>query len=338
VATPAAEEIVRARGLTRVFGATRAVDGIDLAVRRGECFGFLGPNGAGKTTTVSMIQGFTPLTSGELRVLGLDIQRQAREVKAQLGVCPQENNLDEEFTVERNLLTYARYFDIPVRIARARAAELLRFFGLAEQSGHRLSTLSGGMKRRLVLARALINSPRLLILDEPTTGLDPQARHQIWSRLRSLRETGTTIVITTHYMEEAAQLCDRLVIMDHGRILVEGRPRELVERTVGGEMIEIWDADDELAAAVREGGLQAEPAGDRLYVPVRGDHRAGDTTAAGAGVAGTARSAGGDASSLSTGEEIRAALARRFPEHQVILRNATLEDVFMALTGRELRE
>jgi lipooligosaccharide transport system ATP-binding protein len=300
-------------GLARLYGSTRAVDGIDFSVREGECFGVLGPNGAGKTTTVQMVHAFTPITSGELFVLGREVRRWPRAVKAGIGVCPQENNLDEDFTVLKNLLVYARYFDIPRKVARKRAGELLEFVGLEEQAGRRIATLSGGMKRRLVLARALLNSPRLLVLDEPTTGLDPQTRHQVWRRVRGLKRTGTTILLTTHYMEEASQICDRLVIMDHGRILIEGTPADLVRQVVGREVVEVENAGRDVDTAVAEAGLHAERAGDRVCIRV-------------------------DARSARTGEEIRAALAHRFPDHQVILRNATLEDVFLSLTGRELRE
>ena len=300
---------VRAVGLTRVFGEQRAVDGIDFTVVLGECFGVLGPNGAGKTTTVSMVQGFTTPTAGRLEVLGRELAKEPRAVKAETGVCPQDNNLDEDFTVEKNLSVYARYFDLPARAARARAADLLRFFGLEEQARARIATLSGGMKRRLVLARALINGPRLLILDEPTTGLDPQARHQIWERLRALRRQGTTILITTHYMEEATQLCDRLVIMDRGRILTEGTPAGLVARVVGRDIVEIWNADADVEERLADQGLAWERAGDRLYLKVGGE-----------------------------GEALHAALVRALPRHQIVLRRATLEDVFLTLTGRELRD
>ena len=306
---PGSATAIRAVGLTRAFGERRAVDGIDFTVRTGECFGVLGPNGAGKTTTVSMVQGFTPMTSGRLEVLGRDLVRATRAVKAEMGVCPQDNNLDEDFTVEQNLVVYARYFDLPARAARVRAAELLQFFGLEEQAASRIPTLSGGMKRRLVLARALINGPRLLILDEPTTGLDPQARHQIWQRLRALRRQGTTILLTTHDMEEATQLCDRLMIMDAGRILTEGTPAGLVEAVVGRDIVEIWNADREVESLLEEQGLVGERAGDRLHLKVGAE-----------------------------GEALHGALGRALPGHQVVLRRATLEDVFLALTGRELRD
>jgi lipooligosaccharide transport system ATP-binding protein len=310
---PGSGEAVRAAGLTRLYGSTRAVDGIDFSVRAGECFGVLGPNGAGKTTTVRMVHAFTPITAGDLFVLGRDVRRWPRAVKAAIGVCPQENNLDEDFTVLKNLLVYARYFDISRKVARQRADELLDFVGLAEQAGRRIATLSGGMKRRLVLARALLNSPRLLVLDEPTTGLDPQTRHQVWHRVRGLKRIGTTILLTTHYMEEASQICDRLVIMDHGKILIEGPPAQLVRQVVGREVVEVENAGRDVDLAVAEAGLRAERAGDRLCIRV-------------------------DAGSARSGEQIHAALAHHFPGHQVILRNATLEDVFLSLTGRELRE
>ncbi len=230
---PSPREAVQAAGLTRDYGSRRAVDGIDFVVRAGECFGFLGPNGAGKTTTVRMIHAFTPVTAGRLVVLGHDVSREARRVKALIGVCPQENNLDEDFTVRRNLLVYARYFEIPASVARERAAELLAFVDLAGEADRPIAALSGGMKRRLVLARALMNSPRLLVLDEPTSGLDPQARRQVWRRIEGLKRVGTTILLTTHYMEEASRLCDRLVIMDRGRIVATGTPADLIQRLAG---------------------------------------------------------------------------------------------------------
>jgi lipooligosaccharide transport system ATP-binding protein len=216
------EVLIEATGLTKKFGDLTAVDGIDFKIFKGECFGFLGPNGAGKTTTMKMIHCVLPLTSGKLTVAGMDVTKNGREIKKMIGVAPQENNLDPDFTVFHNLIVYARYFDIPRAEAEKRAEELLRFVQLEEKRNVIIEHLSAGMKRRLILARSLINEPQILILDEPTTGLDPQARHLIWDKIRSLRKQEVTIVLTTHYMDEAAQLCDRLIIMDHGKIIEEG--------------------------------------------------------------------------------------------------------------------
>jgi lipooligosaccharide transport system ATP-binding protein len=233
------KEIIEARKLTKTYNGVVAVDGISFTVRTGEVFGFLGPNGAGKTTTMKMIACVSPRTAGTLSVFDMDPERQPTEIKQNLGVVPQETNLDPDFTCSGNLTTYARYFDIPVAEARKRARDLLAFVQLEEKSDVLIDKLSGGMKRRLILARALINNPSLLILDEPTIGLDPQARHLIWERLRLLQAQGNTIVLTTHYLDEAARLCDRLVIMDHGKILVLGSPAELVKQYVGSEIVEV---------------------------------------------------------------------------------------------------
>jgi lipooligosaccharide transport system ATP-binding protein len=225
-----AEMIIEARGLTKRYGDLIAVNGISFQVRRGECFGFLGPNGAGKTTTMRMIYGFSPLNDGDLSVFGLTVQREMREIKRRIGIAPQELSLDPDLRVTQNLLLYARYFDIPAKEARRRAEELLRFFHLEDKRGEPIDRLSGGMKRRLLIARSLINRPELLILDEPTTGLDPQSRHLMWDRLKSLREQGVTTVLTTHYMEEASELCDRIVVIDYGKIIEEGRPTDLIRK------------------------------------------------------------------------------------------------------------
>jgi lipooligosaccharide transport system ATP-binding protein len=222
------EPAVRARGLTKHYGGVAAVDGIDLEVARGECFGFLGPNGAGKTTTMRMLSCLSPRDAGELTVLGLDPALAPRALKRRLGVVAQDTTLDLELTVRENLLVFARYFDIPRPEARERADEILGLMALSDRADDAVDRLSGGMRRRLQIGRALINRPELLLLDEPTTGLDPQARHAVWERLRLLRSGGATLVLTTHYMDEAAQLCDRLVVMDHGRIVREGRPADLV--------------------------------------------------------------------------------------------------------------
>ncbi len=304
----AAEPIVRALGLTKRYGALTAVDGIDFAVRRGECVGFLGPNGAGKTTTVRMISCFTPITAGTVEVFGLDVTRHPREVKARLGVCPQEDNLDPDFSVERNLLVYARYFAIPPAVARERSRALIELMQLEEKRKVRIEQLSGGMKRRLVLARALLNEPDLLLLDEPTTGLDPQARHLIWQRVRELKAEGKTMLLTTHYMEEAAQLCDRVILMDQGKILLEGSPTELVEREVGREVVEIWNHDAAISAFVAERGWAHEEHDQRLYVY------------------------------LPPGSDGGRVLGERYPHQEHLLRQATLEDVFLRRAGRALKE
>src|SRR3712207_5568739 len=227
-----------ARNLKKSYDSFEAVKGVDFEVHRGECFGFLGPNGAGKTTTMKMIYGAVIPTSGELDVAGLDVRRCEREIKRRIGVVPQENNLDDELKVKENLLVYGRYYDLPRKLALQRADELLDFVQLTEKADSRVEQLSGGMKRRLLIARALINDPEIVVLDEPTTGLDPQARLLVWERLRALTAEGKTLLLTTHYMEEAARLCDRLVIMEGGLIIATGSPRELVEEYVSPHVLE----------------------------------------------------------------------------------------------------
>ena len=300
--------VIEARGLRKKYGDFVAVDGIDLAIRAGECFGFLGPNGAGKTSTVKMIHCFAPLTSGELRVFGLDVRQRPREIKARLGVCQQEDTLDPDFSVLKNLLVFARYFGIPKASATERARRLLEFMGLWERRDDNIRDLSGGLKRRLVIARALINDPELLILDEPTTGLDPQSRHLVWDRVRELRRQGKTIVLTTHYMDEAQSLCDRLVIMDHGKILVEGRPLDLVRSRVGKEVVEVWGYPPALLDQAWQGGWMVESHGDRLFIYT------------------------------DDGQAIFSAVAARHDSERCTVRPATLEDLFLRLTGRGLRE
>ena len=302
------EGLVRARGLAKRFQGFVAVDAIDFDVGSGECFGFLGPNGAGKTSTVRMIYGYSPLSGGLLEVFGLDVRRHLRQIKGRIGVCQQENNLDPDFDVLKNLEVYARYFDVPRREATRRAEELLAFVALSSRRHARIAELSGGMQRRLVVARALINRPELLILDEPTTGLDPQSRHQVWEKLDELKSQGLSILLTTHYMDEAARLCDRLVIMDHGRILVEGAPRDLVARYIGAEVIEVPEPPPDLVELVRMRGLSYEQLTKRLliYAP--------------------------------DGQQVFREVAGRCPTAGCLLRQATLEDVFLKLTGRGLRE
>ncbi len=253
-------EVVVAEKLVKNYDEFRAVDSIGFSIHQGECFGFLGPNGAGKSTTMRMIHCASPLTSGRLSVLDMDVQVEPRRIKALIGVAPQENNLDPDFSVIKNLTVYARYFNMDKAVALKRSEELLEFMQLTEKRDEMMESLSGGMKRRLIIARALINEPRILILDEPTTGLDPQARHLIWERIRELKRKGVTVILTTHYMDEAEKLCDRLVIMDKGKIVVEGTPRKLIEERVGAEVVEI-DEPRPRGGGVRQGegpGLRAD--------------------------------------------------------------------------------
>ncbi len=303
---------VSAHGLRKLYGSFEAVRGIDFAVRSNECFGFLGPNGAGKTTTMKMISSSSPPSDGELTVLGLRAWVDGRSIKRRIGVIPQDNNLDEEVTVLQNLVIYARYFGIASRVARPRAEELLAFVALEDKRDWRIPVLSGGMKRRLLIARALMNEPELLVLDEPTTGLDPQARHLVWEKLRSLKRQGVTLLLTTHYMEEASQLCDRLVIMHEGRFLVEGSPREVIARETSPQVIEVFEPPAEAVA-----GLAAlESVADR-----------------------TERLADRWLFYTDDGEALLSKV-RSLPLEQgsVWLRGGTLEDVFLALTGRGLLE
>jgi lipooligosaccharide transport system ATP-binding protein len=237
--------VVHAQSLTKIYAQTPAVDGIDFTVSRGETFGLLGPNGAGKSTTMRMIACRTPLSSGQLFIEGRDVRRHAREIRAVIGVVPQDNNLDPDLNVIRNLIIYASYYGIPRARAASRAAELLDFIGMTERLDARIDHLSGGMKRRLMIARALLHEPRLLVLDEPTTGLDPQVRQEIWQKLEELRRvSGVTILLSTHYMEEAEKLCERLVVIDHGKILASGTPRDLVLARVSRFALEVRDVGD----------------------------------------------------------------------------------------------
>lgn len=267
------EEVVVAKNLYKRYKDFEAVKGIDFSVYRQECFGILGPNGAGKSTTIKMLHCFSPITGGTLRVLGYSVTEHPRQIKAQLGVVSQDDNLDPDLTVLQNLISYARYFDIKRDEAIRRAEEALELFQLHSKRNNKVDELSGGMKRRLVIARALINQPRLIILDEPTTGLDPAARQLVWQKLRYLRDQGVTLILTTHYMEEAYQLCDRLVIMNEGKILAEGKPAELVERLVGYDVIEL--RQDKIGTLAEPGALEKlvanrpielERAGDTIYL------------------------------------------------------------------------
>ena len=300
--------VIEAEHLRKTFGSLVAVDDLSFSVAAGECFGILGPNGAGKTSTIRMVYAFSPPSGGTLHVLGLDITRQARAVKSRIGVCQQENNIDPDLTVLQNLEVFARYFNIPAAEATRRSRELLRFMALDHRENSRAVDLSGGMIRRLVMARALLNRPELLILDEPTTGLDPQSRHQVWERLEELRADGLSILLTTHNMDEASRLCDRLIIVDRGRLLVEGKPAELVRLHVGRHVIEIPDPAEGLPAFLRERGVLFENIGHRLIVD------------------------------LEDGTALYREISERFCDGGCIMRMATLEDVVLRLTGRELRE
>jgi lipooligosaccharide transport system ATP-binding protein len=307
--------LIRARNLTKRFGTFTAVDGIDFEVARGESFGFLGPNGAGKSSTMRMVGAVSPLTSGELTILGRDPAVDGPGIRARLGVVPQEDTLDLELTVLENLVVYARYFDLPRAEARRRARELLDFVQLTDRADSKVDPLSGGMKRRLTIARALVNEPELLLLDEPTTGLDPQARHVVWDRLYRLKQRGVTLVLTTHYMDEAEQLCDRLVVMDRARIVAEGSPRDLIRIWSTPEVLELrfpvgvaealdGRVDDWVSGGWAE---RVEVLPDRVLVYTRD----------------------GDA---ATAEVHR----RGLQPVTTLVRRSSLEDVFLRLTGRTL--
>jgi len=304
--------VIAAHGLTKTFGDLTAVDGIDFEVPAGESFGLLGPNGAGKSTTMRMIGAVSSRSAGDLRVLGLDPDAHGPEIRSQLGVVPQEDNLDPELKVRENLIVYGRYFGIPRATCASRADELLTFAQLEDKARNKVDDLSGGMKRRLTIARALINEPRILMLDEPTTGLDPQARHVLWDRLFRLKERGTTLVLTTHYMDEAEQLCDRLVVVDHGRIMAEGSPSQLIRQYASREVAELrFGSDRNAEAAARLEGMaeRIEVLPDRVLLYT------------------------------DDGE----ALLERVTDlglHPTtsLVRRSSLEDVFLRLTGRSLIE
>jgi lipooligosaccharide transport system ATP-binding protein len=304
------DPLISARGLGKRFGDLVAVDGIDFDVARGEAFGFLGPNGAGKTSTMRMIACVSPVTSGTLTVFGKDPERYGAEIRARLGVVPQADTLDLELTVRENLIIFARYFDLPWAEGRRRADELLEFVQLNERAKDKVDDLSGGMKRRLTVARALINEPDLLLLDEPTTGLDPQARHLVWDRLYRLKQRGVTLVLTTHYMDEAEQLCDRLVVMDKAKIVAEGSPRELIEQYSTKEVVELRFPTDEpqgLDHALDGLADRVEVLPDRVLLYT------------------------------SDGDAAVATLHRRgLRPDSSLVRRGTLEDVFLRLTGRSL--
>jgi lipooligosaccharide transport system ATP-binding protein len=304
------ESLVQARGLTKRFGDFTAVDAIDFDISKGEAFGFLGPNGAGKTSTMKMITTVSPITEGKLTVFGIDPNEDGRAIRQRIGVVPQEDNLDLELTVAENLYIYGRYHDMKKSEINPRIDELLDFAQLTERKNSEVEPLSGGMKRRLTIARALINSPDLIILDEPTTGLDPQARHLLWDRLYRLKQEGATLIITTHYMDEAEQLCDRLVVMDQGKIAAEGSPRELIQRYAPREVVELRfnDGQKDHSVLKMEGLAQrSEVLADRVLLYTD------------------------DAEATQHGLH-----ERGIDPEQVLVRRSTLEDVFLRLTGRGL--
>jgi lipooligosaccharide transport system ATP-binding protein len=301
--------LVKAENLTKKFGNLVAVNNVNFEILKGESFGFLGPNGAGKTTTMKMIQSISPLTSGNLSISGLDVSSNARRIKSIIGVSPQEDNLDPDFTVFQNLIVYARYFDIIGAKAKKKAEKLIDFMQLGDKKDVIITSLSGGMRRRLILARALMNEPQILILDEPTTGLDPQARHLIWAKIKNLQKQGVTIILTTHYMDEAAQLCDRIIIMDHGKIIEKGKPNELVKKHVGEEVLEVLFSEDALDCL-------------KSYFP---EARI-DTV--------------GDKIQVFTNKP-RGLLSKMLNETSfkgALIRDSNLEDVFLKLAGRRLRD
>lgn len=300
--------LVEVRKLKKSFGNFTAVDEISFAVGKGLCFGILGPNGAGKTSTIRMIYGASPITSGDLFVFGLNVKTSASAIKFRIGVCQQENTLDPDLTVMQNFEVFSRYFDMDKKTARKRALELLKFLALEQRQEARVTELSGGLVRRLIIARALINRPELLILDEPTTGLDPQSRHQVWERLETLKAQGITILLTTHYMDEAASLCDQLLIMDSGKILAQGSPQSLISEYTGSYIIEVNEPEDDMRAFAGAQEIHREDLGHRLIMYTQ------------------------------EGPELYREMCRRFSSERCILRTASLEDVFLKLTGRELKE
>ena len=308
---PDLQPLIYARGLVKRFGSFTAVDGIDFDLTRGEAFGFLGPNGAGKSSTMRMIGCVSPPTGGELSILGMDPVAQGREIRARLGVVPQEDTLDVELTVRENLLVYGRYFGLPRDVIHERTAQLLEFVQLSDRAADQVEPLSGGMKRRLTIARSLINEPDILLLDEPTTGLDPQARHVVWDRLFRLKQRGVTLVLTTHYMDEAEQLCDRLVVMDGGKIVAGGSPRALIGQYATPEVLELrFDPADHQQAADKVAAVpteRREVLADRILLYV------------------------------ADGEAALAAVhALGLEPVTSLVRRSTLEDVFLRLTGRQL--
>nr|WP_243842959.1 ABC transporter ATP-binding protein [Mumia sp. ZJ430] len=304
------EAMIEAHGLRKAYGDLEAVKGIDVVVGRGEAFGFLGPNGAGKSSTMRMIAAVSPTSGGTLRILGRDPATDGSEIRARIGVCPQEDSLDTDLTVYENLVVYTRYFGFSRSYARAKADELLAFVKLTDKRHQMVDDLSGGMKRRLTIARSLVNNPEMLLLDEPTTGLDPQARHVVWDQLYRLKQTGVTLVLTTHYMDEAEQLCDRLVVMDDGQIVAEGAPHELIARYSTREVVELRMGVGENEAAaqqVADLGERVEVLPDRVLIYTADGEKAAE-----------------------------AAVDRGLQPRSTLVRRSTLEDVFLRLTGRAL--
>ncbi len=301
-------KIIEALDVVKRYGDFVAVDGVRFEVENGEFFGLLGPNGAGKTSAIRMMYGFSPVSSGCMKIFGLDVVSHWRAIRSRLGVCQQENTLDPDLTVEQNLRLYARYFEMDRSRAGERTEELLAFFALTQKRHAKVAELSGGLARRLQLARALVSDPELLILDEPTTGLDPQSRHQLWNRLFELKKRGLTMLLTTHYMDEAESLCDRLLIMDHGRIIAQGRPRDLIAEHAAESVIEIESPDEDLKTYIQDRKVKHDDLGGRIIIYTRANG--------------------------ALEKEVR----EKFCSAACLFRTGNLEDVFLRLTGRELRE
>ena len=305
----AREILVNAENLTKKFDELVAVDRVNFEIYKGESFGFLGPNGAGKTTIMRMIQSVSPITHGILTLAGMDVTKHGREIKYMVGVAPQDDNLDPDFTVIQNLIVYARYFDITKEKAKNKAEELLDFLQLTQKRDVIITSLSGGMRRRLILARALMNDPQILILDEPTTGLDPQARHLIWAKIKKLQKQGTTVILTSHYMEEAAQLCDRITIMDHGKMIEKGKPAELIKKHVGEEVLETLHSEESmqyLRNTFKDATI--EVVGDKIHV----------------------------FANKPRGYFVK--MLKQSSFKGAAIRDSNLEDVFLNLAGRSLRD
>ena len=308
--------VIFAEKLTKKYGELSAVDRVDLSVPNGICFGLLGPNGAGKTTMIQMLQASSPVTNGKLKVLGTDVSKESRSVRKRIGVIPQEDNLDPDFTAEYNLIVYARYFGIDVNEAKKKASKLLEEVGLTDKANEKIANLSGGMKRRLIVARGMINDPELLILDEPTTGLDPQARHSVWDQIRIFKNNGKTVLLTTHYMDEAEILCDELAIMDSGKILIRGTPGELISKTVGADAVELVSHSfnkgkkilDLIETKSKLKDVIISRVSDRIIIY------------------------GNEIEEIISEFESNSELT------DIIKRRTTLEDVFLKLTGRQLRD
>jgi len=300
--------IIESQQVVKRFGQFTAVNKVNFAVERGEIFALLGPNGAGKTSTIRMIYGFSPLSEGRMEIFRLDIRYDWRKIRSRLGICQQENTLDPDLTIVQNLLIYSRYYEMNKAVALKRAEELLDFFALTGKRNAKVMELSGGLARRLQLARALMAQPELLILDEPTIGLDPQSRHQVWHRLLTLKKRGMTIVLTTHYMDEAEYLCDRLAIMDQGSIITEGRPRELINKYAAESVIEIGGPSEELRRFIKKHKVESDDLGERIIIYAEPNGK------------------------------LESRIREDFCMESCRFRAGNLEDVFLRLTGRELRE